>query len=505
MWSNIKAKGNNMKENLGIYVSFFTYAFVILGIGLYFCWKTKNNMSSFFLGERQMNPWVTALSAQASDMSAWLFMSLPGAACLFGYQALWIAVGLAIGTYLNWKIVARRLRSFSYCFGDAITVPEYLQHRFQTTSPAIRLICSSIILVFFLLYVASGFSAEAKLFEELFGMSYRPALFLGAFIIVFYTFFGGFLAVSWTDFYQSILMFFALLIVPIMVFFQLTGADVASLFEANFVKETLFSTQDGHTWGGIISGLGWGLGYFGMPHILVRFMAIRSASEVRRSRIIALVWVYLTLFAALAIGLLGQIYLSQQGIIYENQAAAERIFMRLSTMLFNPWLAGVLFSAILAAIMSTVASQLLVVGSAMVNDIYAAFTKQVSDRRAMWLSRCSVLLVTLIAIAIAWFPDSTVMGFVSYAWAGFGATFAPVILLSLIWKRLTLRGALSGMVVGALGVIAWESFSLYDLTGLSAIVPCFFFASLVIVLVSLCDCAPKQSVVETFMRTKQLQ
>ena len=201
-----------------------------------------------------------------------MFMSLPGAACLFGYQALWIALGLAIGTYLTWKIVARRLRSFSYCFGDAITVPEYLQHRFQTNSLAIRLICSSIILVFFLLYVASGFSAEAKLFEELFGMSYRPALFLGAFIIVFYTFFGGFLAVSWTDFYQSILMFFALLIVPIMVFFQLTGADVASLFEANYVKETLFSTQDGHTWGwhhlrfrvGI--GLFWYATYFGAFH-----------------------------------------------------------------------------------------------------------------------------------------------------------------------------------------------------------------------------------------------
>lgn len=494
-----------MKEHLGIYVSFFTYAVVILGIGLYFCWKTKNNMSSFFLGERQMNPWVTALSAQASDMSAWLFMSLPGAACLFGYQALWIALGLAIGTYLNWKVVARRLRSFSYCFGDAITVPEYLQHRFQTTSPAIRLICSSIILVFFLLYVASGFSAEAKLFEELFGMSYRPALFLGAFIIVFYTFFGGFLAVSWTDFYQSILMFFALLIVPIMVFFQLSEADVSNLFEASYVKDTLFLPQDGHTLGGIISGLGWGLGYFGMPHILVRFMAIRSAAEVRRSRLIALVWVYLTLLAALGIGLFGRIYLAQQGIVYENQAAAERIFMRLSTLLFNPWLAGVLFSAILAAIMSTVASQLLVVGSAMVNDIYAAIRGQVSDHRALLLSRGSVLLVTLLAIAIAWFPDSTVMGFVSYAWAGFGATFAPVILLSLVWKRLTLRGSLWGMVVGALGVIAWESCSLYTLTGLSAIVPCFCLASVVIIGVSLCDKEPDPSIVETFDRAKQLE
>ena len=274
-------------EKTGIYVSFFAYAAVVLLIGLYFYRKSQNNVSSYFLGNRGVNPWVTALSAQASDMSAWLFMSLPGAACLFGYQACWIAIGLATGTYLNWKIVARRMRNFSYCFGDSITVPEYLQNRFDTKSPLLRLICSLVILIFFMLYVASGFSAEAKLFVELFGMSYQPALFLGAFIILFYTFLGGFMAVCWTDFYQSILMFFALLIVPILLFAKIETPESLELFSYDRIRSSLSMADHPHGLGEIISGLGWGLGYFGMPHILVRFMAIRSADEVRRSRIVA--------------------------------------------------------------------------------------------------------------------------------------------------------------------------------------------------------------------------
>jgi sodium/proline symporter len=487
-----------MEDKLGIYVSFFMYMTALLMIGAYFYKKSKAGISSYFLGGREMGPWVTALSAQASDMSAWLFMSLPAAAYLFGYQACWIAIGLIIGTYLNWKIVAKRIRNFSFCFGNAITIPEYLQKRFQTDAPAIRFICSLTVLVFFLLYVASGFSAESKLFEELFGMNYRTALFVSALTILVYTFLGGFLAVCWTDAFQSILQFFTILIVPIILFSKIPASGISHVISGDFVFSTFFSSQTDNFTGEIISGLGWGLGYFGMPHILVRFMAVRSADDIRRSRLIAMIWVGLSLCAAVCIGLLGKVYLDSQGFVYENQAAAERIYLKFASELFFPWMGGILLSGILAAIMSTVSSQLLVVGSAMVNDIYMDLFKKTSEKKSVLFSRISIFIVTGIAIFLAWFPDSTVMGFVSYAWAGFGATFSPVILLSVLWKRLTLSGALSGIVLGGVSVIFWESFDLHAVTGYSSIVPCFIFSFLVVVIVSLSDKKPSQSITDCF-------
>jgi sodium/proline symporter len=493
-----------MEDKIGIYVSFFAYMAALLAIGVYFYKKSKSGISSYFLGGRQMGPWVTALSAQASDMSAWLFMSLPAAAYLFGYQACWIAIGLIIGTYLNWKIVARRIRNFSFCFGDAITIPEYLQKRFQTNSPSIRFICSAIVLIFFLLYVASGFSAESKLFEELFGMNYRLALFVSALTILVYTFLGGFLAVCWTDAFQSMLQFFTIILVPIILFGKLSAPDISHVISGEFMSSTFFSSPTGNFTGEIVSGLGWGLGYFGMPHILVRFMAVRSANDIRRSRVVAMWWVGLSLSAAVGIGLLGKAYLSSQGFVYENQAAAERIYLKFASELFFPWMGGILLSGILAAVMSTVSSQLLVVGSAMVNDIYMAIRKNTSDSRSVLLSRASIFIVTGIAILLAWFPDSSVMGFVSYAWAGFGATFSPVILLSVLWKRLTLAGALSGMVLGGISVILWESFDFYSLTGYSPIVPCFLFSLLVVVGVSLCDKKPAEAVRECFDKATKM-
>ncbi|GHU83855.1 sodium:proline symporter [Bacteroidia bacterium] len=493
-----------MEDKLGIYISFFAYMAALLTIGAYFYKKSKTGMSSYFLGGREMGPWVTALSAQASDMSAWLFMSLPAAAYLFGYQACWIAIGLTIGTYLNWKIIAKRIRNFTFCFGDSITVPEYLQNRFQTKAPAIRYICSVTVLIFFLLYVASGFSAESKLFEELFGMNYRVALFVSALTILVYTFLGGFLAVSWTDAFQSVLQFFTILIVPIILFGKLSPVDIAHVSSTDFVFSTLFSSQTDNFYGEIISGLGWGLGYFGMPHILVRFMAVRSGNDIRRSRRIAMVWVLLSLSAAVTIGILGKPYLDAQGFVYETQAAAERIYLKFASELFFSWMGGILLSGILAAIMSTVSSQLLVVGSAMVNDIYLAVFKNTSEKKAVLFSRISIFLVTGIGILLAWFPDSSVMGFVSYAWAGFGATFSPVILLSLLWKRLTISGALSGIILGGISVILWESFDLHAITGFSAIVPCFFFSFIVVVIVSLCSRKPSQKIVECFEKATNM-
>jgi sodium/proline symporter len=489
-----------MEDKLGIYISFFAYMVILLAIGAYFYKKSKSGISSYFLGGREMGPWVTALSAQASDMSAWLFMSLPAAAYLFGYQAFWIALGLIIGTFLNWKIVARRIRNFSYCFGDAITIPEYLQKRFQTQSPGIRFICSVAVLVFFLLYVASGFSAESKLFQELFGIDYRAALFISALTILVYTFMGGFMAVSWTDAFQSILQFFTILIVPFILFARIPEGGMSHLVSGEFVWGTFFSSRTGE----IVSGLGWGLGYFGMPHILVRFMAVRSADDIRRSRIIAMLWVCISLCAAFAIGLLGRVYLDGQGFSYANQAEAERIYLKFASELFFPWMGGILLSGILAAIMSTVSAQLLVVGSAMVNDIYMAVFKNTSEKRSVFFSRVSIFIVTAIGIALAWFPDSSVMGFVSYAWAGFGATFSPVILLSILWKRLTLGGALAGIVLGGLSVVAWESLGMYAITGYTAIVPCFIFSMASIIIVSLCGKKPAQSVVDNFKRAVKM-
>ncbi|MDR2809410.1 MAG: sodium/proline symporter PutP [Tannerellaceae bacterium] len=493
-----------MEDKLGIYISFFAYMAALLVIGGYFYKISKSGISSYFLGGREMGPWVTALSAQASDMSAWLFMSLPAAAYLFGYQACWIAIGLIIGTYLNWKIVARRIRNFSYCFGDSITIPEYLQKRFQTNSPAIRFICSAIVLIFFLLYVASGFSAESKLFEELFGLNYRTALFISALTVLIYTFLGGFRAVCWTDAFQSLIQFFTIIIVPIILFGKISDAGISQVISGEFIFGTFFSSQTDNFMGEIVSGLGWGLGYFGMPHILVRFMAIRSADDIRRSRIIAMAWVSISLCAAVAIGILGKAYLSSQGFVYENQAAAERIYLHFASELFYSWMSGILLSGILAAVMSTVSAQLLVVGSAMVNDLYMAIRKNTSEKKSVLLSRVSIFIVTGIAILLAWFPESTVMGFVSYAWAGFGATFSPVILLSILWKRLTLSGALAGMVLGGISVILWESVDLYSITGYSPIVPCFIFSTIVVIAVSLWDKKPSADVTECFDKASKM-
>jgi sodium/proline symporter len=493
-----------MEDKTGIYIAFFAYMVALLVIGAYFYRKSKSGMASYFLGGREMGPWVTALSAQASDMSAWLFMSLPAAAYLFGYQACWIAIGLIVGTYLNWRIVARRIRNFSFCFGDAITIPEYLQKRFHTRSPAIRFICSAVVLVFFLLYVASGFSAESKLFEEIFGLDYRTALFVSALTILVYTFMGGFRAVCWTDAFQSALQFFTIFLVPVILFGKLSASDIAQVTSGEFVWGTFFSSQTSNFTGEIVSGLGWGLGYFGMPHILVRFMAVRSADDIRRSRVIAMLWVSISLCAAVAIGILGKVYLASQGFAYENQAEAERIYLKFASELFFSWMGGILLSGILAAIMSTVSSQLLVVGSAMVNDLYMAMRKQTPEKTSVLLSRVSIFLVAGMAILLAWFPDSSVMGFVSYAWAGFGATFSPVVLLSVLWRRLTLSGALSGMVLGGVSVIVWETAGLYAVTGYTPIVPCFIFSTAVIVLVSLLDKKPGEAVTECFNQAKTM-
>lgn len=489
--------------NFQIILAFAIYLIFMMAIGFFFS-KSSSNLSDYFLGGRQMGSWLTALSAQASDMSSWLLMGLPGAVYLNGVSSGWIAIGLGIGTYLNWLLVAKRLRKYSAVANDAITIPEYFQNRFNSEGNALKVVCAIIIFVFFLVYTASGFNAAAKLINNVFGIEYVLALTIGAVVILVYTFTGGYFAVVWTDFFQGMLMFFAILIVPIVAYLTLE-ADFASVIAdkpgymdimANGTQ--LYSIQS------IVSDLGWGLGYFGMPHILVRFMSIKSSDLIKKSRIIAMVWVILSLIASVAVGCIGYVYLTSRGIVLEG-AASETIFMELVTRVAPGFIAGVLLCAIVSAIMSTSDSQLLVTASAMTNDIYKTiFNKKATDKQLLNLSRVAVAVVAIIAYVIALDPNNTVMDLVSNAWAGFGAAFGPAMLLSLFWKRMTMNGALVGMVSGAVVVMIWNRF-LADSTCIYELVPAFIISLLLIVIVSLIGKEPDKKVIEQFESVKNVE
>lgn len=495
-----------MQIDIGILIAFIIYFALMVWIGFYFYHKS-NNISDYFLGGRQLGSWVTALSAQASDMSGWLLLGLPAAAFWSGLSAAWIAIGLALGTYFNWKLVAVRLRKFTYVADDSITIPQYLQNRFCSKSTAIRSVCAVIIFVFFLVYTASAFSTGAKLFQYVFHFDYIVALTVGAVIIIAYTFLGGFLAACWTDFIQGMLMFCALIVVPVVAAFTTSGISpelITSFGGTNYLN--LFADASGKVaLVTIVSGLVWGLGYFGMPHILVRFMAIKDSSMIKKSRIIAMIWVLISLCAAVFVGIVGIAFLGGRGI-YADVGAAEVIFMDLVTRLFPGFIAGILLSAILAAAMSTADSQLLVAASAVSNDFYKAlFRKDASDKELMWVSRAAVMVIAITAYLLALDPNSSVMGLVSYAWAGFGSSFGPVILLSLFWKRLTMKGAVAGMVVGGATVVLWENLPALAGTGLYSLMPGFALALIVIVVVSLIDKEPSKEVQDLFERAKSAQ
>lgn len=502
-----------MEFNVYTVIAFVAYALLILAIGI-ISFKKSKNMNDFFIGGRQLGSWTTAISAQASDMSGWLLMGLPGAVLVGGLTESWIAIGLFIGTYLNWRIVAARLRKMSYAAGDAITIPEYFQKRFFTSSPAVRFICAVIIFFFFLIYTASAFSGGAKLFNFVFGTDYTLSLTIGALIIISYTFLGGFLAVCWTDLIQGMLMFAALVIVPIIVLVQTPNLGEAfnNALQSGAVSENYMSfiyNPDGSpAVTTIISGLAWGLGYFGMPHILVRFMAIKSGDMIKKSRIIAVIWVFITLGCAVLVGIFGTAFLNSPGN-EELKAKAmedpEKIFMFLSSSLLPALLAGVVLSAILAAIMSTADSQLLVTSSAVTNDMFKLFKKNASEKTLMWISRGTVILVAVIAYIIALDENSSVMGLVSYAWAGLGAAFGPAMILSLFWKRMTMPGAVAGIVVGGASVIIWESVPIFAQTGIYSLLPAFVLAMLAVIVVSLATKVDKDKVDELFKATKSAE
>ncbi|HBG15433.1 MAG TPA: sodium/proline symporter PutP [Firmicutes bacterium] len=486
-----------MEVNFSILITFILYLAFMVAIGLIFYSKT-NNLSDYILGGRQLNKWVVALSAEASDMSGWLLLGLPGLAYVVGVEAAWIALGLAAGTYLNWKFVAARLRNYTQISGDAITLSNYFENRFRDKSKALRMVSALFIVIFFLIYTASGFVASGKLFSTVFGLTYFQALLIGALVVVIYTFLGGFMAVCWTDLFQGLLMLFAIIVVPMagMKAVGGYGALISAIKAANPERLNLFTTLEGTPISAmvVISSLAWGLGYFGQPHILVRFMAIKSPEQIKPATRIAMIWVLLSLIAAVSVGVVGSAYLPNA----LEGPATETIFMVMVDRLFHPLMAGLLLAAILAAIMSTADSQLLVTASALAEDFYKVlFRKEASDKELVRVGRLAVVLVSVVAFIIALDQNSSVLDLVAYAWAGFGATFGPIILLSLFWKRMTRNGALAGIVAGGGTAFLWKQlqggiFELYE------IVPGFLCSVIAIVLFSLLDKKPADEIIEEF-------
>ncbi|KIQ02631.1 MULTISPECIES: sodium/proline symporter PutP [Pseudomonas] len=470
-----------MTASTPMLVTFVVYILAMVLIG-FVAYRATKNFSDYILGGRSLGSFVTALSAGASDMSGWLLMGLPGAIFIAGISESWIAIGLILGAWLNWLFVAGRLRVHTEHNNNALTLPDFFTHRFEDTSKVLRIFSAVIILVFFTIYCASGVVAGARLFESTFGMSYDTALWVGAAATIVYVFVGGFLAVSWTDTVQATMMIFALLITPVFVILALGDFDaaMATIEQANPANFDMFR---GLSFVAIVSLLGWGLGYFGQPHILVRFMAADSVKSIPAARRIGMIWMILCLGGAVAVGFFGIAYFANNpalaGPVTDN---SERVFIELTKILFNPWIAGLVLSAILAAVMSTLSCQLLVCSSALTEDFYKAFLRKgASEKELVWVGRGMVLLIAIVAIIIASNPDSKVLGLVSYAWAGFGAAFGPVVILSLVWKGMTRNGALAGMVVGALTVVLWKNFVGL---GLYEIIPGFILATLAIVIFS---------------------
>lgn len=491
----------DLENNWPIALAFILYLVLMMSIGLYYSRRQKN-LSSYILGDRQLGPWLTSMSAEASDMSGWMLMGLPGYAYLHGLSAFWTGIGLIVGTWANWVLVSQRLRNYTEVADNSLTIPDYLSNRFEDRKNGLRLICALFIILFFIIYTSSGFVAAGKLFNTIFGIPYLHALLLGAFVVVFYTFLGGFSAVALTDFIQGTMMFFTVLYVPVAATIALGGPmptlDILSKEGSDFFSFFPDSTGISALLVMIVSSLGWGLGYFGQPHILVKFMAIGDPKELKKSTRIAMTWVLLSLSFAIAIGVVGKAYLSTP---LEN-ANAERVFILMAESLSAPFITGIIWSAILAAIMSTSSSQLLVTSSAVSRDLFQAFLKKdASEKTLIRVSRLSVLLVSAIAVYLGSDPNSYIFSIVSYAWAGFGACFGATVLLSLYWKRMTLKGAYAGVIVGGLTVLIWKHFEWF---GLYELVPGFFFSFAAIIIVSLMDKKPSETILKTFEKAMSL-
>ncbi len=502
-----------------VIVAFVLYLLMMIVVGA-ICAKGNSSSEDYFLGGRKLGGFVAALSAQASDMSGWLLMGLPGAIYLTGVGGDgWVAIGLFIGTVLNWLLVATRLRRYTIRANNAVTLPTYFENRFHDKKKILMAVSSVTIVIFFLVYCASALAAGGQLFESVFGIDYKIALTIGALVILIYTFLGGFMAVCTTDFIQGTMMLVAILAVPLvaLLFMKQDGVTVASgLSEAGNVANSadflnLMKHGDkSNNAVNIISGLGWGLGYFGMPHILVRFMAVKNERELKKSKVVAIVWVALSLFFACFIGVLGRAYLGD--VLVEG--GSEKVFIEMIKKVFTedirlPLIAGLFLCGILAAIMSTADSQLLVSASSVAEDIYKGmFNKKADDKKVLAISRITVVGVALLAYMIALNPKNTIMGLVSNAWAGLGAAFGPIVLMSLFWKRTNFAGAVAGITAGALTVIVWDYIPLVSgatlgaATGLYSLVVGFAVSLLAIIIASVTGKAPSEEMLAEYADVK---
>ncbi len=512
-------------EQIQILIAMIVYMLAVVGIGLYFAKRARQNSGNYFLGGRSLGPWMAAMSAEASDMSGWLLMGLPGLAYWCGLaDAAWTAIGLAIGTYVNWLIVAKRLRNYSAVSGNSITIPEFFSNRFNEKKKVILSIAALFILIFFTVYAASCFVTCGKLFSALFGFDYHVMMILGAAFVVFYTFIGGFLAESASDFMQAIVMICALVIVLIVGVANAGGLG-AVIENAQSIDGylMLFGTAKPETnasgvqigWGagssypaiGILSALAWGLGYFGMPQVLLRFMAIRRADELKRSRRIATIWVVISLAVAVFIGIVGRAVPNLNHGALNTSSSAENVFIELSQTLLPPIIAGVVMAGILAATISSSDSYLLIAASAVSKNIYQGVVKKdASDKQVMLVSKIVLIAICLIGIVIAWDENSVIFKVVSFAWAGFGATFGPLMLFSLFWKRVNQKGAIAGMLVGGVMVFVWKLL-LNPIGGIFAVyelLPAFILSSIAIVVVSLLTKEPDKEITDTFEKVRDM-
>ena len=497
-------------------IAFILYFVVVLGIGYYFYHKT-HSMEDYVLGGRELNPYVSAMSAQASDMSGWLLLGLPGAIFVAGLGEIWIGIGLAIGSYLAWLFVAKRLRVYSEKCGNALTVPEFFSNRFRDEKGYLRLVSSVVILVFFTFYVTSGFVSGGNVFISIFGgdIDYKVAVWITAGIIVVYTFMGGFKAVCWTDFVQALLMLFAIIIVPLAALGHIDGGwdNMINIVNNEVDHFTSLGWDGGKPITAIVlvSCLAWGLGYFGMPHIIVRYMAIKNPEEIKIARRVGTAWIVLALIGAALIGMIGHAWAVDNGIVITNP---ERIFLEIiGSGIFATFIAGILYAALMAAVMSTADSQLLVASSAVTNDLYAKYAKgEHSGEKLMWISRGIVIVVALLAAVFAMDENSSIMSLVSFAWSGFGAAFGPIMLLALFWKRINAKGALAGMLTGFIVDVVWNTFfnaggiipGLLKVdwcvwnSGLYELLPAFILALIAAVVVSLLTEEPSEEMQKEF-------
>ena len=490
-----------LQVNVAVVSTFVIYLMVMLGIG-YVAYKRTSSSSDYFLGGRNLGPWPTALSAGASDMSGWLLLGIPGYAYASGLEVIWITSGLFIGSWLNWLLVAKRLRTYTITTHNALTIPEYFARRFHDNSKILATLSAFFILLFFLFYTSSGLVAGGKLFATVFGMSYQSAVIFGAVCVVSYTLFGGFLAVSWTDLVQGLLMAAALMMVPVVAM-DGSFTDLGnSLHTINPHLLSLFTDNKGVplTAIAILSLLAWGLGYFGQPHILARFKASRSNRALTTARRIAVSWTGLTMLGAILVGLAGLVYMSNSST--SQLEDSEKIFMILTNALFHPAVAGILLAAILAAIMSTADSQLLVSSAALAEDFYKQlFKPSASPQEVVLVGRLGVVVIALVALLLALNPERSVLGLVSYAWAGFGAAFGPVIVISLYFKRMNKFGAGAGIIIGGLTVVVWKQLSggIFDIY---EILPGVIMATIAIIATSVVTPPPSQAVNDEFERFK---